>query len=115
MALPEFVAQHAERALAAFCDRRVPARARDQIQLRYSARGDSITLLETRPRWNDPNAAWTEQPIARFDFDGQDGVWLLKCADRNGRWRAYDRVGATKRFEDLLGEIDRDPTGIFWG
>jgi hypothetical protein len=31
------------------------------------------------------------------------------------RFHEYDRVPAAARVEDLLAEIDRDPTAIFWG
>ena len=72
-------------------------------------------MLETRPRWNDAKAPWTELAIARFDINDENGTWVLKCADRNGRWHDYDRVAPTKRFEDLLRELDEDPTRIFWG
>lgn len=29
--------------------------------------------------------------------------------------RAYDQVAATARLEELLAEVDRGPTAIFWG
>lgn len=39
---------------------------------------------------------------------------LLRYADRNDRWHIYfDDVGDT--LEDLLAEVDEDPTCIFWG
>jgi Protein of unknown function (DUF3024) len=31
------------------------------------------------------------------------------------RFHEYGRVPATESIEDLLAEVDRDPTGIFWG
>ena len=35
--------------------------------------------------------------------------------DRNLLFHAYDLVSATARIEELLAELDRDPTAIFWG
>jgi hypothetical protein len=42
-------------------------------------------------------------------------VWSLFWRDRNVRFHAYDLVAPTVNIEELLGELDRDPTAIFWG
>jgi hypothetical protein len=41
-------------------------------------------------------------------------TWTLYWADRNSRWHRYGHIepGA---IDDLLLEIDEDPTCIFWG
>ena len=44
-----------------------------------------------------------------------DQAWSLSWRDRNLRFHAYDLLAPSRRVEDLLAEIDRDPTGIFWG
>jgi hypothetical protein len=31
------------------------------------------------------------------------------------RFHAYDLVSPTANIEELLAEVDRDPTAIFWG
>jgi hypothetical protein len=38
-----------------------------------------------------------------------------RCADRNSRWHRYDMAEPTEQLDELLTEIDQDPTGIFWG
>jgi hypothetical protein len=35
--------------------------------------------------------------------------------DRNLRFHAYDLLASSPNVEDLLAELDRDPTCIFWG
>ncbi len=42
MAIPELVRVAAERQVEAPCERRVPARARDQVELEYALRGSAI-------------------------------------------------------------------------
>jgi hypothetical protein len=39
----------------------------------------------------------------------------LYWRDRNLRFHIYDLLAPSRRVEDLLTEIDRDPTCIFWG
>jgi Protein of unknown function (DUF3024) len=34
--------------------------------------------------------------------------------DRNLRFHVYDPLAPSNQVEDLLTEVDRDPTGIFW-
>jgi hypothetical protein len=43
------------------------------------------------------------------------GVWSLYWRDRNLGFHAYDLVSPTASIEELLAEVDRDPTAIFWG
>jgi hypothetical protein len=39
----------------------------------------------------------------------------LYWRDRNLRFHIYDLLEPSNRVDDLLNEIDRDPTCIFWG
>jgi len=48
-------------------------------------------------------------------YDAKTGKWTLYCADRNDRWHKYPELPSTKNIDAILSEIDRDPTGIFWG
>ena len=41
--------------------------------------------------------------------------WALYWRDRNLRFHVYDRVAPSSGVEELLQEIGRDPTAIFWG
>lgn len=42
-------------------------------------------------------------------------AWTLWWADRNERWDRYWDMDPTPDVDELLREIDEDPTGIFWG
>lgn len=39
----------------------------------------------------------------------------LYWRDRNLKFHRYDLIEPTANVTELLTEIDRDPTGIFWG
>jgi hypothetical protein len=41
--------------------------------------------------------------------------WSLYGRDRNLKFHEYDLADPTPDIRDLLNEIDRDPTNIFWG
>lgn len=53
--------------------------------------------------------------IARFRFRPVTGTWDLYWADRNRRWHLYEPAPPTAYIRTLIAEVDRDPTGIFWG
>lgn len=114
MPLCDTIKHQVEAQLQEFCDRRVPPHIREKVNLTYGFRGNSVTLYENRPRWNDPTR-WIHMAIAQFRFDPSTGKWMLHCADRNSRWHEYLDVEPTSRFDILLQEVDKDPTGIFFG
>lgn len=58
---------------------------------------------------------WTRFPIARLRYTKSRTEWSLYWRDRNLRFHRYDLVEPTAEIRRLMDEIDRDPTGIFWG
>jgi hypothetical protein len=114
LALPELTKKRVESLLADFCEKRVPAHVRNQIKLTFEFRGDTATLFEDRPVWNDPSR-WAHSAVAQFRIDSETLKWTLYCRDRNSKWHLYQGINATAALEELLAEVDRDPTGIFWG
>ncbi len=97
-----------------YCDRRVSVEVRDKIQMHHEFRGETVTLFEDRPRWNNPEE-WTHQAIAQFRFNMRSGKWTLYCADQHGTWHIYTIVKPTSNLEILLSAVDDDPTRIFFG
>jgi hypothetical protein len=98
-----------------FCDQRVPTQARDEVCLEVTTRAATITIVERRPLWQGGPGAWTRLPIAQLRSDTAAGTWTLYWADRNRRWHRYDQLDPTPQLDDLLKEIDEDPSSMFWG
>ena len=116
MPKPPSVPETAVRAVEAYCAGRVPSHARADVRVEHEIRGTSITLIEARPPWRqDLGPEWTKMKVAQLRFDRSSGVWSLFARDRNERWMDYDFVDPSPDVVDLLMEIERDPTGIFWG
>lgn len=113
MPLPKNIRQEVDRVVADYCAKRVPEHARHQVKMGFDVRGNSITLFEERPHWQDP-ARWIKSAIAQFRHDQKTGKWTLFCADRNARWHDY-QAKPTSDIRTLLREVDDDPTHIFWG
>jgi hypothetical protein len=54
-------------------------------------------------------------PIARLRYVKTSGVWSLYWRDGNLRFHVFDLVAPTASIQELLAELDRDPTAIFRG
>ncbi len=72
--------------------------------------------MKRRAPWRpDDRSEWTRFPIARIRYAANTKAWTLYWRDRNLRFHLYNRVAPTTSIEDIIIEIGRDPTGIFWG
>ena len=93
-----------------------PSVVRDEVRVEVDVAARHLTIVECRPPWRaDVGAEWTRFPIARLRYVKTSGVWSLFWRDRNLRFHAYDLAAPTASIEELLAELDRDPTAIFWG
>jgi hypothetical protein len=97
-----------------YCDNRIPAHLRDEARVEVTARGKNVTIYDCRPPWHPELTEWSRVPVAQLRYDPDTNRWTLYCADRNSRWHRYDLIDPGTA-EQLLNEIDNDPTGIFWG
>ncbi len=114
MGLSEITKKQVETTLGSFCEKRIPAHVRTQVRLGFSFSGESVSLFEERPYFQDPNQ-WTSTPIAQFRFSPEDKTWALYYSDRNSKWHLYDEAKPSRQFNHLLKAVETDATGIFWG
>ena len=54
-------------------------------------------------------------PIVRFHYTKARREWSTYWRDRNLRFHRFDLIPPSGQVEDLLGAVDADSTGIFWG
>jgi hypothetical protein len=97
-----------------FCDNRVPAHLRKEARVEADVRGKSVTILDCRPPWHPNLNDWSRAPIAQLRYDPDTTTWTLYWADRNSRWHRYHDLDPGTA-DELLNEINDDPTCIFWG
>lgn len=94
----------------------MPEHIRDQVRVECDVAPRHLTIVETRPPWcADFGPEWTRFPIARLRYTKTTGTWELYWRDRNLRFHRYDLLAPSPLVDDLLAEIERDPTAIFWG
>ncbi|GFG76621.1 hypothetical protein MBOT_39860 [Mycobacterium botniense] len=94
----------------------MPAHVRDEVRVEVDVSDRHLTIVECRAPWRaDAGAEWTRFRIARLRYMKGTGMWSLYWRDRNLRFHGYDLLPPTDGVEELLAELDRDPTAIFWG
>src|SRR5579884_1509883 len=101
----------------AWAGKKVPAQFLDEVRIEVDTSPSSITIYECRPPWGSPGCIlnWTRQPVARLRHNSTANAWSLYWADGHGKFHKYDQIEPGRSVQPLLDEIDRDPTGIFWG
>jgi len=110
--LPELDVARVQR----WCVQRVPDHARHQVRVECEVEPRHLTIVERRAPWHpDVGPEWTRFPIARLRYTKTSKTWSLYWRDRNLRFHTYDRLAPSANVDELLAEIDRDPTAIFWG
>ena len=112
MALPELGVAQVQR----WCATRVPENARGQLRVECELAPRHLTIVERRPPWHENlGPDWTTSAIARLRYNATDKSWTLYWSDQHQRFHLYDQLAPSRNIDDLLTEIDRDPTSIFWG
>ncbi len=94
----------------------MPPRARDQIRYEIDVTDRSVTVVECRPPWRQGfGSEWSRFPICRFRYTKARKEWSLYWRDRNLKFHEFDLVVPTPHIDELIEEVKRDRTGIFWG
>jgi hypothetical protein len=112
MALPDLDVARVQR----WCAARVPEHAHHQLRVECQIAPRHLTIVERRAPWRQESGPeWTSFPIARLRYTTADKSWTLYWRDRNLRFHLYDLLEPSHQVNDLLTELNRDPTCIFWG
>ena len=94
----------------------VPVGIRDRIRYELDTGPHTIEIFECRPPWKPEfGPEWTRMLVALMRYTATTNTWSLYWRDSDEVLHVYDMVPPTPDVVELLDEIDRDPTAIFWG
>ena len=89
---------------------------RDQVYLKQKSRGNDLTLVEWRAPWMPgANDEWTSRPLALFRWRPATATWILKWADRDGKWLEYPNFEPVGDVALAIAEVRKDPHCCFFG
>ncbi len=97
-----------------YCKNRIPEHAQHQVKSKYELEKNTITLMESRVKWNDASV-WVDIPIAKMKYEVKSMTWKLYWVRANEKWVSYDGLAPQKDLQKCIDEIQLDPMCVFDG
>lgn len=115
MAFSEFEIKRYEKMTQTFLDtRRPPVEVRDQLDLGFTLKNQSIELFEIRPSFANPIEK-THTAIAKATFVKSQKCWKVYWQRADMKWQAYPPAPSVKTLEEFLSLVDHDEHDVFFG
>jgi hypothetical protein len=115
MAFTEPERQEIDKILHVFMEkRRPPVELRSEVDFQCRISGQSIQIVEIRPRWQAPGE-FTEMGCAKLTYVRSLALWKIYWMRRDLKWHSYKPVSQVGTLEKALAVIDEDRYGCFFG
>lgn len=93
---------------------RPPEDIRDEIDINYVVDGQSVTVIEIQPDWQD-NLKKIERPIAKATWIKATSNWKIFWMRGDLKWHAYEPRPTAKNLKIFVKVLEEDDHGCFWG
>jgi len=98
-----------------YVEKRRPAEdIRDELDIGFRIKGQSIEIFEIRPRFFDPGQKM-EEPVAKTTYVRTKDIWKVFWMRQDLKWHGYDPQPEVPSLIGFLKIIDDDALGCFWG
>lgn len=115
MPLPEIQIQTSLSAIGALIEKRRPKpEIRHMIDIKAEITGQEVVVSEIRPSFSNPEVT-TQHAVAKAKWIGAQNRWKLYWMRADLKWHLYEPGAHLTDIKSIIGEIDRDPHGCFWG
>ena len=115
MAFSEFEHKRYEKLLKVFCTTRGPGpHIRAKQRWDYRVTGQSVELLETRPRWNNPSE-YSSFGFAKATYVKNTREWKVYWMRADLKWHRYWPCPSVDTLEEFLELVDQDEDSAFKG
>jgi hypothetical protein len=116
MALAEIEQARVRRAMDAFMQqRRPPPHIRPKLDLGFRVTGQSVEILEIRPRWRGHPDEKHESPVAKATYVRARDVWRVFWQRRDLKWHSYEPKPEVKSVEEFASLVSEDAHACFFG
>ncbi|CAI6087334.1 DUF3024 domain-containing protein [Cohnella sp. JJ-181] len=105
--LDAFTKKRIGKILDNYIDKKIPNHLKNEIEIRYKFRGNTVTLSQEKPGYMGGRF---EYPIAQLRLD--ESYWKVYWKDSKDKWHFVDDIEPVTDFEKQLMEIDSND--IFW-
>lgn len=115
MAFSDFERKRCEKVVSEFIERnRPPAHIRNEVDLGFRVKGQSVEVFEIRPFWQDPEHK-IEEPVAKATYVRTQNVWKVYWQRADLKWHRYDPDPEVRSIEEFLEVVEKDEYACFLG
>ena len=115
MAFSEFEQKRYEKLMNAFIEsNRPPVEERNELDLSFRIKGQSIVIFEIRPLWDKPEEK-IEEPVAKATYFQSQNIWKIYWQRADLKWHRYDPDPVVDTIEEFLEIVEEDDYECFFG
>jgi hypothetical protein len=115
MTLSEFETKRCEKLVGQYVENhRPPAHIRNELDLDFCIKEQSVEIFEIRPAWREPGVK-IETPVAKATYVKTQQIWKVYWQRADLKWHRYDPDPEVKTIEEFLDVVERDEYGCFYG
>jgi len=115
MAISEFEIKRCEKLVGAYVEKhRPPPHVRDQVDLGFRVKNQSIEIFEIRSLWNNPDKI-IEEMQAKTTYIKKTKTWKVYWQRADLKWHSYQPMPEVDALEDFLTLVSKDEHCCFKG
>ncbi|PCH64624.1 MAG: hypothetical protein COC09_01400 [Gammaproteobacteria bacterium] len=115
MAISEFEIKRCEKLVGVYVEKhRPPPHVRNQVDLGFRVKNQSIEIFEIRPLWNNPDKI-IEEMQAKTTYIKKTKTWKVYWQRADLKWHSYQPMPEVDTLEDFLTLVSKDEHCCFKG
>jgi len=115
MAFSEDEIKRCEKLVARYVEsRRPPVHIRNDLDLAFRIKGQSVEIFEIRPALREPGVKM-ESPVAKATYVKIRKIWKIYWMRADLKWHGYQPDPVVQSIEEFLEIVERDEYGCFYG
>jgi len=115
MAFSEFEIKRIQKIIGKYIERhRPPVHLRDEVDLSFRVKGQSVEIFEIRPLWDNPEKK-IEGAVAKTTYVKTQNTWKVYWQRADSKWHRYDPDPEVASIEDFLKIVENDEYCCFFG
>ena len=93
---------------------RPPPHIRNEVDLSFRVKGQSVEIFEIRPMWNNPNET-IEESVAKATYVKSRNIWKIFWQRADLKWHSYEPEPEVNTLEEFLKVVEEDEYCCFYG
>ena len=115
MAISEFEIKRCEKLVGSYIEKhRPPPHIRNQLDLGFRIKDQSIEIFEIRPLWNNPDKK-IEEMQAKTTYVKKTKTWKVYWMRADLKWHSYEPTPEVETLEQFLEVLGKDEHHCFRG